>query len=340
MTIFSVYLPEDTWISVSAFLCLSVYAHSVAGMLVSWVLERAMDHFFPRNKNPLLTSRTLHTWLSVFVAVLLTTAGVAATRRQPVLRLVEVEVPSLPADLHGFSIAVLTDVHIGPTVSRERIENVVRIVNSLNADAVTIVGDLVDGFLLNLGKRALPLADLRSKYGVFFTPGNHEYYHGPIGEWLEFFENRLNMTVLRNSHRLISKGLTKAEVCFAGLDDLYTDKLYIEGYRMDAEKALAGCPESATIVLLVHQPNAARKVIESTHKHIDLILSGHTHGGQFYIFKPLSYFMNAYLHGLYRHFATGTQIYVSSGVNYWGPPVKMWNLCEIALIRLKAAAAV
>lgn len=157
---FSVYLPEDTWISVSAFLCLSVYAHSVAGMLVSWVLERAMDRFFPRNKNPLLTSRTLHTWLSVFVAVLLTTAGVAATRRQPVvrstfgeplefmrccfqLRLVEVAVPSLPADLHGFSIAVLTDVHIGPTVSRERIENVVHIVNSLNADAVTIVGEWV-----------------------------------------------------------------------------------------------------------------------------------------------------------------------------------------------------
>lgn len=61
------------------------------------------------------------------------------------------------------------------------------------------------------------------------SSGNHEYYHGPIGEWLEFFEKRLNMTVLRNSHRLITKGLAKAEVCVAGLDDLYTDKLYIEG---------------------------------------------------------------------------------------------------------------
>lgn len=124
-----------------AFLCLSVYVHTVAFMLASWALEQAVDYFLPYERNLLLTSRSLHTWGSVFLAVLLTTAGVMVTRRQPTLRAVDVTIPALPADLHGFTIALLTDIHIGPTVSRGRIEDVVRIVNSLNPDAVTIVGE-------------------------------------------------------------------------------------------------------------------------------------------------------------------------------------------------------
>ncbi|KAH7722290.1 Protein F40B5.2 a [Aphelenchoides avenae] len=335
---FYIYLPEDTLISICAFLCLSVYVHMVAFMALSFFVERTMDFCFPHIKNPLLTSRPLHTWGSVFLAVLLTSAGVMVTRTQPTLKAVDVHVQSLPADLNGFSIALLTDVHIGPTVSRSRVEDIVRIVNSLNADVVTIVGDLVDGFVPYLGKRAAPLSTLRSKYGTFFTPGNHEYYHGPIEEWLDFFEKELNMTVLRNANKIISKGPENTEICFAGLDDLSTTHLFIEGYRMDVEKTLAGCPDGMPTVLLAHQPNAARKVLEKTKKHVDLILSGHTHGGQFYILKPFSYLANAYLHGLYRHVATGAQIYVSSGVNYWGPPVKMWNLCEIVLLRLRPGA--
>ena len=77
-------------ISICAFLCLSVYVHMVAFMALSFFVERTMDFFFPHIKNPLLTSRSLHTWGSVFLAVLLTSAGVMVTRTQPTVCCVEV----------------------------------------------------------------------------------------------------------------------------------------------------------------------------------------------------------------------------------------------------------
>lgn len=106
---------------------------------------------------------------------------------------------------------------------------------------------------------------------------------------------------------------------------------------MDAKRALETCPSNVTTILLVHQPNAAKKILGTVDKRIDLILSGHTHGGQLYVTFPLTYMFSAFLHGLYVHTSTGTQVYVSSGVNYWGPPIKMLNLCEVVLLRLHPA---
>lgn len=118
----------------------------------------------------------------------------------------DVFLPDLSKDLDGFTIALVTDVHIGPTVTKSRVETIVDAVNNLNADAITIVGDLVDGFKSNLAKRAEPLSKLKAKHGVFFATGewfkdkhvygkislrtiiclgNHEYYHGNVHEWVE-----------------------------------------------------------------------------------------------------------------------------------------------------------
>jgi predicted MPP superfamily phosphohydrolase len=102
---------------------------------------------------------------------------------------------------------------------------------------------------------------------------------------------------------------------------------------MDAEKALKGCPKESTTVLLAHQPNAAHTILTSIRRKVDLVLAGHTHAGQLYPLMPMSYFLNKYYHGLYRF--KDSQIYVSAGVHFWGPPVKMANLCEIILIRLR-----
>jgi uncharacterized protein len=279
--------------------------------------------------------------------------------------------------MDGFSLALLTDVHIGPTVSRGRVEQIVNAVNTHlpGLDAVTVVGDLVDGFLSNLEQRAMPLQKLRSKWGVFFATGNHEYYHGDVDEWVEFFRRRLNMTVLRNQHFVVEVGWlgvgggckdsnSKVHIpsfkknlklqtrhphtanqqptsqdtgglCIVGVDDLVTEHLYIPGHRMDPVKAVEGCPATHTIIMLAHQPNAARRILDGASRRIDLILSGHTHGGQFYIFWPMAWLRNAFLHGLYEDLESGAQIYVSSGVNYWGPPVKMWDLCEIVHLTLR-----
>uniref|UniRef100_A0A915D9J1 Calcineurin-like phosphoesterase domain-containing protein n=1 Tax=Ditylenchus dipsaci TaxID=166011 RepID=A0A915D9J1_9BILA len=242
---------------------------------------------------------------------------------------IDISLPKGASNLDGFTIALLTDVHIGPTVGKQRLQNIVNIVNGLDADVIAIVGDLIDGFLGNLGEKALILKKLKSRHGTFFVTGNHEYYHSSIDEWISFFKHKLNMTILRNENFLINQN-----ICLAGVDDVVTQRLFIDGHRMDAEKAIQNCPAKSYVVMMVHQPNAARKILDMSSRHINLILSGHTHGGQFYIFWPISYLYHAFLHGHYKYGKLGTDIVVSAGVNYWGPPAKMRNLCEIVRIKL------
>lgn len=336
---FYVYLPDDSIISVVCFVCLAAYLHAACFLLFMVAVEFFSTPIKFRAQLPgFIRSKNTRTVLSFFFAFMLTAVGLAATHFSPVVRRVDVSVMNLPPSMDGFSIALLTDLHVGPTVRRQRVAEIVSIVNSLHADAVAISGDLVDGFIPNIGSHALPLAKLQSKYGTFFATGNHEYYHGNVDDWLGFFSSHLNMTLLRNNHKKLYTS-ENDYLCMAGVDDYFTEKLHLPHHRMDAKQALDGCEPSAPTVLLVHQPNGARKIIRSmADTRIDLILSGHTHGGQFYVFWPFAYFKNAYLQGLYQMKKSRTQIYVSPGVNYWGPPVKMNNLCEITLVRLRSGS--
>ncbi|VDN01492.1 unnamed protein product [Thelazia callipaeda] len=270
-------------------------------------------------------SRKFSTILSLLLALFLTGAGFAATRSTPVVfyfqvNRVNVKIRNLPSSFDGFSIALLTDIHVGPTVDQKRVLKIVTKTSALYPDVVAISGDLVDGFPSNLAERTKPLANLKSKYGVYFVTGNHEYYHGDVDQWLHYFTTKLNITVLRNTHRNLCS-ISGDCICIAGVDDYYTERLRIHNHRMDAERALDGCSNAQPVILLVHQPNGASKIVRNTKKRIDLILSGHTHGGQLYILWLFAYLMNAFMYGHYRIKDSGTQIYVSSGVNYWGPPV-------------------
>ncbi len=111
-------------------------------------------------------------------AVLVSVLGFFNARR--LARVVEVEVPlrNLPPALHGFRIAQISDIHVGPTIKRNYLERIVGRVNGLQADLVAITGDLVDGSVAELRPHVAPLAQLRARHGVYFVTGNHEYYSG------------------------------------------------------------------------------------------------------------------------------------------------------------------
>ena len=111
-------------------------------------------------------------------AALVTLWGFANARR--VARVVRVDVPiaGLPAALDGFTIAQVSDVHVGPTIKRPYVEAIVAAVNRLDVDLVAVTGDLVDGSVRDLAEHVAPLAGLRAKEGAFFVTGNHEYYSG------------------------------------------------------------------------------------------------------------------------------------------------------------------
>jgi uncharacterized protein len=238
---------------------------------------------------------------------------------------VDVVLKRLPLALEGLKIAQITDVHVGPTIQGEWLRRVVDSVNELEADVVAITGDLVDGSVEDLGLHVASLADLRSKHGVFFVTGNHEYYSG-VDDWLAELA-RLGIRTLRNEHVLL--GEPADPLVLAGVDD-YRAVGFGNGHGADLERALAKVPADREIVLLAHQPKQAP---EAAKRGVGLQLSGHTHGGQIF---PWGFFVKldqGFVAGLDR--IGDFQLYTSSGTGYWGPPVRVGAPAEITLLTLR-----
>ena len=258
---------------------------------------------------------------------LITAVGFAMARR--VARVVDVEVPvrELPAALEGFTIAQISDVHVGPTIKRDFVQRIVDRVNGLAPDMVALTGDLVDGSVLQLSAHTAPLAELRSRHGTYAVTGNHEYYSG-ADAWIGELE-RLGAHVLVNENVLLEHD--GARVTVAGVTD-FSAHHFDPSHRSDPERALRGSPADAVKVLLAHQPRTAASAERAG---FDLQLSGHTHGGQFWpwnLFVRLQQPFTAGLHRLGRMW-----IYISRGTGYWGPPMRFGIPSEITRIRLVRA---
>ncbi|GAA1502466.1 metallophosphoesterase [Dactylosporangium maewongense] len=247
--------------------------------------------------------------------------GTWQAKSAPQLKRVPIQLAKLPASMSGFKIALVSDIHLGPLLGRSHTERIVRIINSVDADVVAIVGDLVDGSVAELGPAAEPLQDLRSRQGSFFVTGNHEYFSG-YQEWIDEV-NSLGVRVLRNE-RLDIQGLD-----LAGVNDVTGSDV---GDGPDFAKALDGRDASRPVVLLAHQPVQAHDAA----KHgVDLQLSGHTHGGQMVPFNLLVGLEAPVVSGLGT--VDGTQVYVTRGAGFWGPPVRFGAPPDISVIELHRA---
>lgn len=262
------------------------------------------------------------------LAVLVTAWGFINARRRARVVSVEVPIAGLPPSLQGFTIAQISDIHVGPTIKAPYLRAIVDTVNQLDADMVAVTGDLVDGSVRELGPHVAPLAELRSRHGTFFVTGNHEYYSGAHA-WIAELK-RLGIRVLLNEHTVLQHGASPLLV--AGVAD-YTAHLFDPSHRSDPQGALAGAPADATVrVLLAHQPRSAEAAERAG---FQLQLSGHTHGGQFFpwnFFVPLQQPFTAGLHRLRKLW-----VYVSRGTGYWGPPKRLGAPSEITRLRLVPA---
>jgi uncharacterized protein len=253
-------------------------------------------------------------------------AALGAVRIRPV----RVRLAKLPRAHDGLRIVQLTDVHVGPTIGRTFIEEIVRQTNELAPDMVAITGDLVDGSVGELRDAVAPIANLRARHGVYFVTGNHEYF-SDAPAWMNELA-RLGVRVLRNERVTIGQGADAFDL--AGIDDRSAERHGGLSPEAAVTQALEGRNPARELVLLAHQP---KSLLDAASYGVGLQLSGHTHGGQVWPFGYLVRLTQPFLSGLHRH--ADSQIYVSRGTGYWGPPMRLGEPAEITHITLESGLA-
>ncbi|UVH57446.1 metallophosphoesterase [Variovorax paradoxus] len=308
-----------------------------AGLLLTWLASALGGVQVQWN--------ALQPWSALAVLAMATATSVVGflnARRTASVKRVDVPIQGLPQALEGFTIAQLSDIHVGPTIRSAYIQRIVDAVNRLGADAIAITGDLVDGTVPELREHIAPLAGLRARHGTFVVTGNHEYYAGAHA-WIDELR-RLGLKVLLNEHVVLQtrnvrgaqtdEELFESALVLAGVTD-FTAGHFDAAHASDPHLALHDAPPLVhTRVLLAHQPRSAVLAAAAGYQ---LQLSGHTHGGQFFpwnLFVPMQQPFTAGLHRLHDMW-----VYVSRGTGYWGPPKRFGAPSEITLLTLVPAKA-
>ena len=253
-------------------------------------------------------------------------ATVRALSRRPRISRHTVAITGLPASFSGYRIAQISDLHCGPFTPPARVSRWVRAVNAQNADLVTVTGDLITSGSEYVSAVAACLGELRAPDGVLGCMGNHDYFTDGEGFARELERNGLDL--LRNAGRVIERQQDRLYV--AGVDDTWT-------HRHDLDRALRDRPPGVPIVLLAHDPALFPA---AAGRGIDLILSGHTHGGQLaFPLAPrrlnLARLVTPFTAGLYR--LDRSILYVNRGLGTTGPPIRLGVRPEIAVFTLVPA---
>ena len=239
----------------------------------------------------------------------------------------DVHVPGLDPQFDGLRIAQLSDLHIGTLTPRSWGLAWSRSANDRAPDLAVVTGDMVTSGTEFHGDVADVVGALRAKLGVFVSMGNHDYF-GAEGEPLVSMLRARGVGVLRNEGVVIER--EGAKLWLAAIDDTWTR-------RDDIARAMQGRPDGATTVLLAHDPNRFEAAAEAG---ADVVLSGHTHGGQIgvpflYRVANLATFGYPYNVGLYRR--GKSVIHVHPGLGTTGPPMRLGVPPEVSILTLRAS---
>ncbi len=268
----------------------------------------------------------------VFAAVAVSAAayGTCEAQRLPRVNETGISLPGLPPEFDGFKIVLLSDIHISASRRAGYAEALVKRVGALSPDIILIAGDFIDGTVRDRSADIAPLAELSAPCGVYGVLGNHEYYFN-AGEWKSFIEDSLGIKILLNEHAMIERG--GKNIAVAGVADLAARR-FADAEAPDAQKALAGVPESVTRIMLDHQPSAAKR---NAAAGADLQLSGHTHGGMVPgLSAVVRSFNGGFVNGWYD--VGSMKLYVSPGTGIWnGFLLRIGVPAEITAMRLSSA---
>lgn len=265
-------------------------------------------------------------WATFALPVALTLAGHLNIRRGPIVFHHEIRDERLPREFRGLKMAQVSDLHISMFLVEGFVDRLLKQFQRLKADMVILTGDIVDGLMKDHEEDIEKLKGLHSPLGVFYVPGNHEYYWG-VGGILEKL-NSLGFEVLLNQAKPIRRG--EAEILVCGIPD--TAAAHFSGEEnIDFDKLKAHYRERQYRILLSHQPNQADVAVKHS---LHAQFSGHTHAGQFFPWNLLIGFFQKYSKGAYRVEEGGhwLNLYVNQGTAYWGPALRLGTRCELTLI--------
>lgn len=254
--------------------------------------------------------------------------------RALVVRRIDLEFPDLPAAFDGFTIAQLSDHHVGPHTPRGHVRRAVRAVEAARPDLVAHTGDQVDDFVPDADSFLRAFGGLTAPSGVFAVPGNHDVYAGwpAVRQRLEAGGVR----VLVNEAHEARRGADSLWI--VGTGDPAAAQRFVEAARdaaPDVPRALAAVPPAAFVVALAHNPALWPQLAA---RGVQLTLSGHTHHGQVSI-PALNWCLASpflrFAMGLYR--AGGSVLHISPGTNYWGLPLRLGAWPEVTVLTLRRA---
>jgi uncharacterized protein len=323
-----------TWLGAAFLLCVALAATDLARLLWAglraWLASSGPELAPADPGRRTFVARTLAGG-AVLAAGAATAAAVQAATGEPRVVEVPVRLARLPRALSGFTLAQISDLHVGPTIREKHVKRVVDMTNALRPDAIVITGDLVDGTVPELRAATEHLARLTAPQGVYFVTGNHDYYSG-ARPWLAELR-RYGVKPLGNGRvSLGDRGPGGASFDLAGVND-WSVARGLDGSWPALDEALEGRDPSRSLVLLAHQP---RGVAEAAAAGVELQLSGHTHGGQIFPWNLLVAAVYPFYKGLYRLERDGrtAQVYVSCGTGYWGPPMRLGAPAEVTKVIL------
>jgi predicted MPP superfamily phosphohydrolase len=258
----------------------------------------------------------------VFSSLSFCIIGYYQGKKGPVLNHIILPVSKLPQEFDGFKIAQISDLHIGAMVGKKYVQDVVNKINSINCHIVTLTGDIGDGFVKDYREEINEIKKIKSQYGQFFVPGNHEYYWNG-NEWLGAMNN-IGVINLVNRGKIIYHN--KRPLLIGGVPDPVSRIMPDLDGILDLNKE----EKPDFKILLSHRPGIADN---AAHAGFDLQLSGHTHGGQFIPWTIVVKWVHKLHKGLHK--VGSMWVYVNQGTGSWGPQIRLGSKTEIAIIILK-----
>lgn len=269
-------------------------------------------------------SRLYGNGVAVFIAVFMLIGFGVWNATHPVLTNYNLSINKKTGNSTSLNIVMISDVHMGTSVKEKGIDKMVTSINRLNPDIVLFDGDIMDESTTTKLKAysAETFKNIKSKYGVYYITGNHEYFGGNLPETLYYLK--------KGNVRVLQDEVVKVNNSFyiVGRNDPASIRTSKESVKPLSE-LLKNADRTLPIIVLNHRPSNLQ---EAENEKVDLQLSGHTHKGQFF---PNNFITKMVYEDDYGYLKKDDfNLIVSSGYGTWGPPIRIGTNGEIVNIKL------